>query len=59
VVVRQCSVKGRLEETSCDDLIMSSMSLIGTCVKRDFTSKLTSMSVEMLLNFLNFLYEVC
>jgi len=43
VVVRQCSIKGmRLERTSCDDLIMLNVSLIGTCVKRDSTSKLTS-----------------
>jgi len=43
VVVRQCTIKGmRLKGTSCDDLIMSSESLIGTCVKRDSTLKLTS-----------------
>jgi len=46
VVFRQCSIKGmRLGETSCEDVIMSSVSLIGTCVKRDSTSKLTNMSV--------------
>jgi len=33
----------RLEGTSCDDLIMSSVSLIGTYVKRDSTSKLTNL----------------
>jgi len=32
VVVRQCSIKRmRLEGISYDDLIMSSVSLIGTC----------------------------
>jgi len=45
VVVRQCSIKEmRLEGTSCDDLIMLSVSLIGICVKRDSTSKFISMS---------------
>jgi len=45
VIVKQCSIKGmKLEGTLCDDLIMSSVSLIGTCVKRNSTSKLTNMS---------------
>ena len=33
------------EETSCEAFIMFNVSLIGTCVKRDSTSKLTSRCV--------------
>jgi len=34
----------RLEGTLCNNLIISSVSLIRTCVKRDSTLKLTSIS---------------
>jgi len=54
VVVRQCSIKGmRLEGTSCNVLITSSVSLIGTCVKRDSTSKLIS-SLQNAIGFFGF-----
>jgi len=60
VVVRQCSIKGmRLEGTSCDDLIILSVSLIGSCVKKDSISKLTSMSAQCNRIFWIFLNEVC
>jgi len=36
----------RLKRTLCDDFIMSNVSLIGICVKRDSTSKLISMSAQ-------------
>ena len=46
MIVKQCSISGmRSEETSCEAFIMINVSFIGTCVKRDSISKLTSKSV--------------
>ena len=49
MVVKQYSISGmRLEETLCEAFIMFNVFwivFIGTCVKRDSTSKLTSRSV--------------
>ena len=47
MIVKQCSISGmRSEGTSCEAFIMFNVSFIGTCVKRDSTSKLTSRSVR-------------
>ena len=46
MVVKQCSISGmRSEGTLCEAFIMFNVSFIGTCVKRDSTSKLTNKSV--------------
>ena len=46
MVVKQCSISGmRSEGNSCEAFIMFNVSFIGTCVKRDSTSKFTSRSV--------------
>jgi len=53
-VVRQCLIKGiRLEEILCHDLIMSSVSLIGIYVKRDFISN-SLVRVQDAIGFLGF-----
>jgi len=46
MIVKQCSISGMMSEgTLCEVFIMFNVSFIGTCVKRDSTSKLTSRSV--------------
>ena len=48
MVVKQCFISGMKSEdevTSYKAFIMFNVSFIGTCVKRDSTSKLTSRSV--------------
>ena len=43
--IKQCSISGmKSERTSCEVFIIFNESFIGTCVKRDSTSKLTSRS---------------
>jgi len=47
VVIKHCFIsRMRSEETSCEVFIMFNVSFIGTCLKRDPTSKLTSKFVE-------------
>ena len=59
MVVKQYSISGmRSEGTLCETFIMFNVSFIGTCVKRDSTSKFTSRSVRRSRVFLDLFYKV-
>ena len=62
MVVKQCFISGMKSEdevTSYKAFIMFNVSFIGTCVKRDYTSKLTSRSVgRNMSDFFDLLHEI-